>query len=831
MRSLTIPLALLTAAGLASAEPITLARDSRPVATIVLPADADPRVEAGAVDLQHYVAAICGVELPITRDGAEIEGTGLYIGMCEATTESDLPPEDLNPETYTIRVRDGDVYFTGRWPSPVRFAVTSFIEDNLGVRWFAPGELWESVPEGTPGELTVEVEEVVKVPATSPRVWSGHAWAPEWNQWNMRNKTVLSEVVPRRQFQNFLHRVFTPDKYAEDHPEYFPLIDGERWIPGDTRYWRPCESNPDVLRLTAEYARQWFDEHPNVDSFSLGMDDISHICSCENCRALDPRPDSYENREFSDRHYKFVNAVAREVRKTHPDRYIGTLIYNIARKPPETVPKLEDNVFGFITETSARWWDTELKEADHEVTREWRRRCKHLSRYDYFGMGTMTPRYYPHTVAEQIKFDKSLGLEGMYIEVYTFLPNTAPMIWATAKLQWDHTLDIDALLKEYMSRMFGDAAGTVARYFDLLERSWSTPREGRDGWVHRNITRQALAMSPEDVDEGFRLLDQALAETDDPLVKARVDIVRGGLQWGSYVIRAHGLSQKLLGASVNSREDADTVLAMAGRLAALSAEREQFWAEAPTRDGLLGANLRGLLDMGYMPTGQAPNVEKGGPNGVMRALGWYARNAPDELPTAAAKLEDVGGPVAEMVAAWRWVQGTDPPTPLANGDFEDGAPNEDAPEMDWSTSGAPKGWSTWSRSPKARLGVVAGGGRGGSAGAGIADADSACYLQSCNVKPGEEYYCLAWVRGAPVDLRAGAKLSVRYRTGSGAWHPRRDVEPSIEAAPGQEGWQPLVLLATIPEDAAQLVVMLGGAGQEEGARAVFDDVALYKLPE
>jgi len=218
-------------------------------------------------------------------------------------------------------VRGQTVLFEGRWPTPTCFAVYSFIEDDLGVRWFAPGDLWEYVPRGKRGELVVSVEERVKVPDTSPRIWSGHAWFPDWQAWDMRNKTVLSEVVPRREFQNNLYRVFPPSKYAKTHPEYYPLINGKRWIPSKgENHWRPCESNPDVLRLTVEYARKWFDTHPNIDSFSLGMDDISHLCGCANCRAMDPHPDSYEKHEFSDRHYKFVNAVAREIAKTHPDR-------------------------------------------------------------------------------------------------------------------------------------------------------------------------------------------------------------------------------------------------------------------------------------------------------------------------------------------------------------------------------------------------------------------------------------------------------------------------------------------------------------------------------
>ncbi|MBM3498879.1 MAG: DUF4838 domain-containing protein [Armatimonadetes bacterium] len=820
---------LILLSSLGCAETLSLARDGRPTATIVLPAQAEPVIEGGALDLQHYVQAICGVELPIARDGKRVEGVGLYLGRCEPTTEADLPAPDLNPETYAIRVRDGSVFLTGRWPTPVRFAVTSFIEDTLGVRWFAPGELWESVPAGRPGELTVEVVDTVKVPDTSPRIWSGHAWTEDWKAWNLRNKTVLSEVVPRRQFQNFLQQVFPPEKYAAEHPEYYPLIDGQRWIPtASDRYWRPCESNPDVIRLTVEYARKWFDDNPNIDSFSLGMDDISHLCSCENCRACDPAPDSYEKREFSDRHYKFVNLIAREVAQTHPDRYVGTLIYHIARKPPATVPKLEDNVFGFITETSALWWREGLQAADHELTWEWARRCKHLSRYDYYGFASMAPRYTPHHMAEQIRFDKNLGLEGMYIEVYTLLPHTAPMIWATAKLQWDHQLDIDALLNEFFTRLFGSAGPTMQRYFDLLERAYNAPREPH-GWEHRDIRAQALAISPEACDEGFHLLDRALAATDDPRARQRIDIVRGGLQYGSYITYAYDLSQKLQAAAIVDRASADAALAQTERLVKLSAERERYWAEAPRRDDLLGANLRGLLDMGYLVTGQAPEVEKGGLTGAMRVLGWYANNAPEELEDVAARLKEAGGPIAEIVEAWRLVAAESPPNLVANPHFEDLSANGGAAETDWSNQAAPRGWSAWARTPAARFAVRPDEGRQGHA-AAMSGPDGGCYLQTLPAQAGERYLCTAWVKVVPPEASTDARLSIRFRTPEGAWHTSRDAEPSVAAVAGLADWQPLVLLVHVPEGAGGLVLLLGTGDHPEGARTLFDDVALYELP-
>jgi hypothetical protein len=812
---------------------VTLATKGNPAATIVIPEDAHGRLTSAANDLQHYVKAICGVELPIEDDGKQVTGAGLYIGECEVTTEADMPPQGLNPETYAIRVRDGDILFTGRWPSPTSFAVSSFIEDTLGVRWFAPGDLWEYVPQGKAGELTVEVEDVVKVPGTSPRVWSGHAWSPKWNAWNLRNKTILSEVVPRRQFQNNLYRVFPPSKYGKTHPEYYPLINGKRWIPSadNDRYWRPCESNPDVLRLTVEYARKWFDDHPNIDSFSLGMDDISHICGCENCRAMDPHPDSYEKRQFSDRHYKFVNALAREIKTTHPDRYIGALIYWIARELPETVPKLEDNVFGFITETSALWWQEGRKDADHELSAEWTKRCKHLSRYDYFGMGTFVPRVYPHAIAEQIKFDKSLGFEGMYTEVYTFLPHTAPMIWAFAKLQWDHTLGIDELLGEFYAKMYGPAAPIMKQYFDLLEESWNTPRPGREGWVHRNIVRQALSISPEAVDEGMALCQKAINTTGDPDIQARIDIHRAALQYAGYAVKAYGLSQEIMNTGATDEQSAEKVLTLVDALGTMAAEREVFWAEASERQDLLGENLRGFIGKGYLQTGKVGQLERGGFNGAMKALAWYAESGPEKLASVVERLQSSGtGSVSEMVKAWLWVQGEKPDNLMGNGDFEDAGANTDKPEKDWETEGAPKGWSKWSATPKAKFVVLGGKGRNGSATASIADAQSSCYLQTHQCKPGEKYLCVCWAKADPADLNCGAKLGIRFRDEKGGWHKRRDLEPTVQITEGQEGWQPLVVMVEIPEGAGSFLVMPGAGGQEEGARVLFDDVALYRLP-
>jgi hypothetical protein len=71
---------------------------------------------------------------------------------------------------------------------------------------------------------------------------------------------------------------------------------------------------------------------------------------------------------------------------------------------------------------------------------------------------------------------------------------------------------------------------------------------------------------------------------------------------------------------------------------------------------------------------------------------------------------------------------------------------------------------------------------------------------------------------------------VRFRQADGSWHSREDLEAKVEPTPDQRGWQPLVIPVTIPDGAAEMMVMPGAGGQATGATALFDDLAAYRLP-
>ncbi len=822
-------LSLLSSSLVAAAAPLTLVKNNQPNGAIVVDVTAAAPEKAAAHDLQLYVRKVSGVKLPLVNDPTTVSGVALHVGKTTATQESDLPDSKTNPEAYKIAVRDNAIHFNGRYPTATASAVYAFLQEELGVRWFAPGDDWEYIPLQTM-ELVVDVETKLTVPNTSPHIWSGHGWTPSWGLWNKRNRAVQAERIPWRNFQNNIYRIFPPSKYGKTNPEYYPLINGKRWIPSSDNdaLWWPSMGNKDVQRITVEYIRNYFDRNPEEDTFSLGMDDVIYMCGDENSRAMDSAPTDYDNRKFSSRFYKFINIIAREVKKTHPDKYIGVLLYYIARDVPPDVPQIEDNVFGYLAETSAQWFDPATKAADKALTLEWSKRMSHLLRYEYYGMGTFTPRVYPHLMDEQIKYDHSLGFKGSYIEMYTFLPHTAPMIWALAQLQWDTQLNIDQLLNEFYQKMYGDAAPTMKQYYDLLEDSWLEDRPGKHGWVHANIVRQALSISPEAAVEGKALLDQAYNQARLPLERRRIDVVSNGLQYAAYAVQGYALSQAISATRSIDANNAPQLTRNIVDFYQLTAERDFYWKEALTRQDLLGENLRGLHGMkldgsqSYLQTDAS--ALDGSVNSItLQLLNWLSENKSPQNDALAKQLLSIDNELMRStLQTWHWIKSNGAKSLLANSDFQFA---QNAPTK--ATKQLPANWSAWSRFESASSPVYAASpGPNGQPAIRVESpavsglGNLTIVMQDLSVKKGQRYFATVWLRS--IDATPG-QLRLNFLNANGLM-AGEDASALRQSTVGD--WQQVMITAVAPETAIGVRFMLA----TDNGSVEFSAPALYEIP-
>ena len=95
----------------------------------------------------------------------------------------------------------------------------------------------------------------------------------------------------------------------EEHPEYFPMVKGERRAPS-MGPWNPCMSNPDLPQLFDAYADAYFAKHPDNLGLPMGVNDGGGDCQCPECERL--------WQEHGNQYAVFYNMAAKSLAKSHP---------------------------------------------------------------------------------------------------------------------------------------------------------------------------------------------------------------------------------------------------------------------------------------------------------------------------------------------------------------------------------------------------------------------------------------------------------------------------------------------------------------------------------
>ncbi len=483
----------------------------------------EPGYQPAAGDLPIYISPRGDVSQAIEPYRAQLDAEGyLFLVETERIIIEALPA--------TTDSRD-----------PLTCAQADFARRFLGVDALFPGDLGRVVRP--PARLVVPLGLHLENPAYLHRHWSGYAGAggPGW-------RLRASGGGGRFRFHHNLYNLINPARHA-DHPEYFPVINpgrlnhpmyshlkpGERFVPapGQTTYWQPCTSHPDVLRIAVETIDAYFTANPKATSYSLGVNDSGGFCNCPRCLAdsppgVEPAGDAANGYRM----YRFYNAIAEQVAVKHPDVRLGFLIYSdLSDWYPEQLHPL---LMPYLTLSFADCWDPAYKERLYAHISRWGSIAHQIGIYEYFyGYGFMIPRLYLHAFAEGLRFAHAHGARGFYAEAYPAWGLDGPKLWVAEKLLWNPELEVAPLLDTWCRELFGDAAPAMRAYFDYLEAAWANqqPTNDRRG-MYRLYTSQYKAeqfteVFPPDVcDRAWALLAMAERQTSDPTALARLRYFR-----------------------------------------------------------------------------------------------------------------------------------------------------------------------------------------------------------------------------------------------------------------------------------------------------------------
>ncbi len=566
-----------------ASEPIHIVDDGTPRAAIAVPIQCDAQTKAAAELLAKYVKESSGAELPVLAEDGSRDGefpVTIHVGSDAYVKGLNLKVEDLDEDGFVIRgVDEGDLVIAGPTPYGTEFGVCEFLERYVGVRWLMPGADGTDVPERE--TIEVPVGEVRQEPVFFSRLFSGVS-GPQVT-WARRNR-----MHGRVSFHHNLQRLVAPEKYGKTHPEFFPVRKGERYIPANsnTHGWQPCFSAPGLAEEAAKTICAYFDEHPDVESYSLGVVDSSGHCECEKCLAKDPEEKNFlGRRDCSDRYYGWCNDVVERVLKEHPDKWFGCLAYSEVAQAPSRV-KVNPRIIPYMTYDRMKWIEPELEADGKRMTEVWQAASPVLGWYDYiYGSAYCVPRVWFHKMGDYYRYAQAHGVRALYAEAY---PNwgEGPKLYVSLKLQWDPSRNVDELLREWYVRTVGpDAADDLAAYYAHWEDFW-TRRILDSKWFSRggqylafNNPGYLADVTDRDMAKSRALLESVLEKTRTPKQKARAELLMLAFEYYEASALAYAGERRAEELDVDSEADVLAVLDEAGQRLEMARKRQRLVTE------------------------------------------------------------------------------------------------------------------------------------------------------------------------------------------------------------------------------------------------------------
>ncbi len=540
-----------------------IVKNGQPNAVIVVEKDAPRMVAFAAAELQTYLQKISGAKLDITNT-KPASGNVIYVGQSQYTRALNLSIDGLKPDGFKIITGDGWLALYGRETEPTYgdmhpfvysssydpstgiskygetgslYAVYRFLEDKCGVRWYMPGEIGEVVPKAN--DISIGKIKFTKSPDLPYRhmYYTEFWYGKDENLWYRRAGFGAQYPI------SIMHSFVLLKKYAKEHPEYFSLIDGQRDYSitsvGDGSL---CLSNPGTLKAFVNEANEFFDKNPGQGLFPVMPNDgWDRMCQCEDCQKwLDKS--AKPTGTFSEYVWNFVDRVAKEVLKAHPDKLIGCCAYANYLDPPKKIEKLSPNVAVMICKMRLNYWDKAYEKKINADMDIWNKKSNNIFIWEYYIYATgydLTKRglpiFFPTLIGKDLKHLKPI-IKGEFVEAESWIVQTteipvmhnkaliAPILYLTGKLYWDMNLNPQKLMDEYCKNFYGPAAKDLRTFWRDSEKLWmsKSPDEKKD---------HSLVFTPEAVNALMVHLNNGLAKTSEgSLERKRIEALIGDVK-------------------------------------------------------------------------------------------------------------------------------------------------------------------------------------------------------------------------------------------------------------------------------------------------------------
>jgi hypothetical protein len=470
-KTILIALCLVSAAALCSAE-VVIAKRGKALAQIVVAADAGRTEKYAADELGFFLRFVTGGIFSISS-GAPPGKSRLLVG--EGAAKLAVPgfsAADLEAEEIVVRSVGRDIILAGGSPRGTLYAVYSFLEDVVGCRW------WSQTAWRLPHRSTLIIPDV-SIRYAPPLEYREPFWFVAFDpEWAARNKANGIRAGGddlrggRHIYEGFVHTFYSlipPDRYFEEHPEWFSEINGQR-THQDAQL---CLTNEEMRQEFVKNLKDRLRSNRYATIASVSQNDCRNNCTCPRCRAVDEEEGSPAGALL-----RFVNAVAADIETEFPDVAIDTLAYQYTRKPPR-LARPRPNVIVRLCSIEcsfSRPLDDPVNQAFLQDLEGWSKIADRLYIWDYTTNFAHYIQPHPngHVLGPNIRLFVKNNVRGVFEQgaYQSWGSEMAEMrAWILGRLLWNPALDAVRLKEEFLRGYYGQAAGLVSEYLLLMERA------------------------------------------------------------------------------------------------------------------------------------------------------------------------------------------------------------------------------------------------------------------------------------------------------------------------------------------------------------------------
>jgi hypothetical protein len=336
---------------------------------------------------------------------------------------------------------------------------------QLGYRWYFPGDLWSY----TPVELTEYLffDEIVKPDFRNRTFFGGggyrigHPADPnnyaksEWVKWQKRNLFGEEIHTKGHEWQDVIRRNLEEFK---KHPEYLtkPLNYNKPDL--KTKF---CVSNTGLIDLFIrdrinklnETINKYGVSHIRAQNIGAEPSDGGGHCECNECVKIG---------SISDRVFFLANKLAYAIEKSHPNVLVSLLAYG----HHSAVPSIDLHPNIYVTIVPFLYQHETMPE---QFIKEWKQKKDNIQYRDYWALLISRKgkpmKGFMNSVEGKVKMLKKYKVDKMRVESTYSIGAAGIPLYLMGRLTFDNSLDHDTELNELLLNCFGEAKPIMEKIF------------------------------------------------------------------------------------------------------------------------------------------------------------------------------------------------------------------------------------------------------------------------------------------------------------------------------------------------------------------------------